>query len=323
MKRSAFATLLIATLLSSCNGYREVSHIKEGWNSDVVHVSYRHKYGVEVSKRDWETRGCDGQVICSMKNGAIVTKSYTAAVLDGETTYTFPHSKIVEKTEVYKRGRLLKEITHYTSGLPQKETEYLASGAEVSTVWYESGSPMSVEEKQAGRLIAGRYYRIDESLDGQVLDGKGERRVRDSYGQLSSLDCIQGGVLLSRTTFHPTGTPKEVIPYEKGVVQGKKHTFLPGGEPKTIEEWSEGNQHGVTVVFRNGEKYAEIPYEHGRRKGVERRYREGERLEEEITWVADERHGPTRVFIGDKVKTDWYYQGKLVSRVVFEQMSHA
>lgn len=322
--RQSFITFAtIAGLLTGCSSYQEVAIVKEGWNSDVVATVYKHKYGVEVSKKDWETRGCDGQIICSLKNGITSTKNYSAAVLNGESTQTFSHSKTVEKIETYRKGSLVKEVWNYTSGLRKEEREYLASGSTIATVWYESGNPMSVEEFHGESLLVGRYFRKDECVDGEVVDGFGERKIRDPYGYLNSVDKICDGLLVSQTIFHPNGTPKEVIPYENERINGKKQTFLPSGEPKTIEQWVNGHQQGTTYTFRNGEKYSEVPYENGCRKGIERRFRDGRSVEEEISWVGDERHGPTRAFVGDAVKTDWYYQGKVVSKVVFEQMSHA
>ena len=70
---------------------------------DVVMETYVHKYGVEVPADDWASRGENGQVITSLGNSVKVVKPYTNGALDGETTYTFPHSDTIEKVETYAR----------------------------------------------------------------------------------------------------------------------------------------------------------------------------------------------------------------------------
>jgi len=290
---------------------------------DAVQSSYIHKYGIAVTKRDWESRGRDGQVVSTRKDGVVISRTYRAGILDGPTTYTFPHSHTLAKTETYRNGVLVKVVENFASGMPMREEENTASGSKVITCWYESGTSLSVEEYQNGRLVTGKYFNLNGECDSEVVNSKGVRKRRDGYGQLLSCDTIEEGEKILRTTFHPNGAPKELIPYKNGVVYGLKRTFLPGGEPNTIEEWDAGEQHGITTVFRNGEKYAEVPYELGQKKGVERRFRDGEMVQEEVSWVNNQKHGPTKAFVGDIVKTDWYYQGKLVSKVVFDQMSHS
>ncbi|SCA62569.1 Uncharacterized protein SCG7086_AB_00280 [Chlamydiales bacterium SCGC AG-110-P3] len=311
----------IALLLTGCSANQELAY-HDGRGSDVVACTYKHKYGVEVPRSDWESRGRDGQVITTLKSGVTVTKDYAGGVLVGDTTYTFPHSNTIETVETYRNGKCTKIVTNYTSGLPQREEEKTASGSTVVTLWYDSGNPMSVEELRGERVLTGSYYSIDEQCDAEVLAGEGERKVRDAYGQLLSVDSISDGWLTLRTTFHSNGSPKEYIPYEYSVINGLKKTFLPSGEPSTVEEWSNGIQQGITISYRNGEKFSEIPFENGYKKGVERRYYNGAELQEEVSWHNDQRHGPTRAYVGDAVKTDWYYQNRLVSKLVFDQMAH-
>ena len=315
---TGFGVLL---LLAGCTSYQEVAY-HDGRVSDVVSCTYKHKYGVEVSRSDWESRGRDGQVTTTLKSGVTVTKDYSSGVLVGETTYTFPHSNTIETVETYRDGSLVKTVTNYPSGLPRCEEEVTASGSTVVTLWYESGSPMSVEERRDERVLTGKYYTSTEECDATVIAGEGERKRRDPYGQLLSVDSINDGWLTLRTTFHPNGSPKEYIPFEYGTISGVKKTFLPGGEPNTVEEWQNDSQHGITVAYRNGEKFSEIPYENGQKRGVERRFFNGTELQEEVTWLNDQRHGATRAYVGDAVKTDWYYQNRLVSKLVFDQMAH-
>src|SRR5262249_13353097 len=90
----------------------------------VVCEQYIHKYGVEVECKDWNTRGKDGKVVSTMSSGVTVCKSYVAGELDGETTYTYPHSNVVKRSELYAKGTLVKELEFNSYGIPAKEIEH-------------------------------------------------------------------------------------------------------------------------------------------------------------------------------------------------------
>src|SRR5690606_18588493 len=106
-------------------------------------------------------------------------------------------------------------------------------------------------------------------------------------------DKLEEGILVERTLYYPNGTPKEHVTYNNSIIDGLKKTYLPDGEPATVEEWDNGYQHGLTIIYQHGEKFAEIPYNRGRKDGIERRYRDGKDLFQEVTWV-EGLEGPTR-----------------------------
>jgi len=315
MNKVLFSILAVA-LLALCGCNRQT-------NEEVVKETYIHKYGVIVPKKDWESRGSDGQVIQTLKNGVMITKCYEMGKLQGTTTYTFSHSQTIQKTMVYDQGHLNKETENYPSGLPQIEKEYLTSNAYKNTQWYENGSLRLVEEYQDTLLLNGEYHTLANELETEVRQGDGARTVRDAFGMLSSTDTIEAGEMTSRMTYHPNGTPKEVIPYVNGWVDGTKRSYHSGGEPNTIEEWVNGQQHGLTVVFQNGERFAEIRYVRGQKHGIERRFRDGEVVEEEITWVKNQQHGPTYAYVGESAQVFWYHQGEKVSKNTFDKLNSA
>jgi len=142
------------------------------------------------------------------------------------------------------------------------------------------------------------------------------------YGQLISTDTIENGQMVLRQTYHPNGSPREMIPYQNGLVDGVKRTYLPAGEPDTFEQWVNGQQDGVTVVFQHGEKFAEVPYVNGEKHGVECRLKDGKTKVQEITWNNGQMSGPSTTYVGDNVKTDWYFKGKPVSKADYEFMSN-
>ncbi len=289
----------------------------------VVQESYIHKYGVEVPAEEWSARGEHGQVVSTLSNGVTVAKGYTGGTLDGETTYTFPHSESIEKVEFYTNGKLVRDTTYYVGGAQMQETHYDPTGGKGVTLWYENGTTKNMESFDgAGLLVQGQYYDNHNNLDSQVDNREGIRTTRDRYGQLLYKDTIEGSVMTSRITFHPNGTPSQITPYRNGIVEGDLKTFLPGGEPNTIQQWQDGKQQGTTTVFKHGEKHAEIPYVNGAKRGIESRYRDdGQDVVEEINWKDDKKHGSHATYIGDTEQVTWYYQGKPVSKQNYDRLT--
>lgn len=307
------ALLAAALALASCNRnyYNECP---------VVEETFVHRYGMEVPECQWNASGAHGQVISTLKNGVVVTKTYDTGNLHGQTSYTFPHNAAIQKIEDYDRGVLTKETIFYLSGLPQQETLFSEKGKIINT-WYEAGSPKSREEYNNDYLVKGEYYSPEHQLETVVENGSGTRTRRDSYGLLVSVDKITNGHLALSSTFHPNGSPKEITPYRNDFIEGERKTFFPAGEPNTIETWVAGNQQGMTISFQNGEKVAEIPYKKGLKNGIERHFRDGDKLVEEITWVDGKKHGPCRTFLGNTINTDWYFQNQPVNKGTFDLMS--
>lgn len=287
----------------------------------VINETYLHKYGVEVPSEDWTARGEDGKVISTLKTGVVIAKSFSAGQLDGETTYSFPHSDVAEKVETYSQGTLVKEVINDRSGTPKQQTVYDSPESKTITLWYENGSPQSVEQYLGDRLLRGEYYTTTHQLESSVENGSGTRIVRDESGQLLGHDNFANAQIVSKATFYANGSPKEVIPYRAGTVDGIKKTFMPGGEPASIEMWINGKQDGLTVLYQHGEKQAEVFYVKGYKEGIEKHYRDGNAVVEEITWKEGKRTGPTTIYVGNNETTDWYFQDKQVSQSVYEQMT--
>lgn len=289
---------------------------------EIIDATYIHKYGATVPEHDWNSRGGHGTVMTTLSNGVIVSNCYSNGILEGDTTYTFPHSSTMQKVESYSRGNLFKSIEFYPHGSPQQEIHYHENGGKDLTVWYENGNPKSIETyDQSGLLVSGEYFDLNHQKDSSINAGEGSRNVRDHYGQMLSKETVQGGKMVSRTLYHQNGMPKEVIPFHNDVIEGQRKSYLPGGEPNTIEEWSNGKQNGMTVVYQNGEKVAEIPYKAGFKNGVERHFRDENTVVEEITWSNDQLHGPSTKYVGKASTTQWYFLGQPVSKGNFDAMS--
>jgi len=288
---------------------------------EIVDNKYIHKYGVMVPPEDWSQRGENGKVVSTLKNGVIVTRNFSNGSLNGETTYTFPHSETIEKMETYVEGNLKTELTYYSSGIPMKEIQYVSPVFQNVTVWYEGGSPQLREKYKDSFLIDAEYFNSSHQIESLVENGNGTRINRDQYGQFLSTDTIEHGDVILKTISHADGTPKEIIPFSNHKIHGLRKTFHPGGEPHTVEEWVENTQHGLTTFYQNGEKISEISYASGKKNGVERRYRDGNDVVEEISWKDDVKHGPSVTYVGDIQKTDWYYHGKFTSKINYELLA--
>lgn len=305
--------LLIFCIFCGCSA----SQLPKG----VIKESFIHKYGIAMSKTEWLKRGSDGKVVSQYENGVTSTRSYLRGLLHGESKITFPHSLVIEKIQDYKEGSLKKEVQHYTSGVPMWEKKYLEDGKNIVTAWYEDGSPQSLENYEKDLLEKASYYNLNNELEASVKQKEGSRLVRDPFGNLLFKDLIKDGQLVLRTSYHPNGDPKMIASYQDGLIHGKKKTYWMGGEPNSIEEWKNGKQEGLTEIFQNGKIKASIEYLAGQRHGIEKRFNDQDVLVEEVYWLEDQKHGPSRTYIGDKTNTKWFHQGRVVSKFVFDEFA--
>ena len=310
---SGLAAMIVLT--TSCTGNRN--------RGNIVDQTFVHKYGVEVPPEYWTSCGKDGAVVTTTTDGVKVSKYYAAGILDGETTYTYPHTETIHRKHIYAKGKLIKEIDYYYDGTPRMEVAHdHSSNLRNVSIWYTTGSPKSQETYEGSRLLSGEYYTYSNQKDASVDNFGGIRVNRDDYGQLLSQDTIQEGQRVMETTYHSNGAPKEMVAHKDGAIHGIKKIFHPGGEPNVMEEWVNGIQEGVTTVFLNGEKYAEVPYTKGCKEGIEKHFKDGSIVVEEIGWSNGKLHGPTIAYVGgEAVKTEWYYEGEPVTKVNFDRLS--
>lgn len=289
----------------------------------VVQQSFIHKYGVEVAADDWAGRGSSGQVISTQKNGVMITYNYVDGILNGETTYTYPHSKQIEKVEVYENGELVSYYTKYQTGNVKEEVEldrYTPGNRNVTTR-YETGGIRSKEIYQGDLLVEGDYYTPQNRVESSVNGGNGTRSNRNDYGVLVAQDEVVNGDVQTTTYFYLTGGPKEIVPYKNRLIEGVRKFYYSDGEPSRYEEWQQGLQTGVTTLFENGEKVAEVPYVRGYKNGTEKRYRDETYVVEEISWLDDQRHGPYTSYVGGTQSSVYYYKGKTIPKSQFERLT--
>lgn len=305
--------IVILAFLASCQDKRTD-------DNPVVSKRYVHKYGYAVSQEEWETRNYPGQVVTTLRDGVTVSTSYEHGILHGPCTYTYPHSQIIETYFLYNNGSLAKEIKYDRHGMPLREEIRLSPSRYTVTTWYLNGSPLNVEEYVGEELIEGQYFDVNNELEARVDKGTGRRIMRDTSGLLLSRDDFEKGFLSRRETFYTNGAPECIAHYNLNQLQGQRRLFSTEGEPTAIEEWKAGKLHGLSVYFNNGIKTNEVSYLDGQKNGIERHFADGEFVTQEIAWENDKRHGPSVYFIDGQTRTEWFYDGTLVSQRRFEEL---
>lgn len=314
LPRLPYTLALLLMTAASCNPQRS--------NNDIICETYVHRYGIPLSAEEWLEQGRHGQVVSTLKDGVVVNKTYDSGVLHGETTYTFPYHDGMQKKEVYHQGLLQQETSYNLGGLPNQQIIYHSPTNHSLVIWYENGAPQRKEDYENGFLVRGEYFNPDHMIESIVDDQNGVCTHRNRHGQLEAIEQIQDGKKILRTTYHPHGVPQSITSYHNNIEEGQRRTFLPDGEPHTIEDWSGGYQHGTTVIFENGEKFAEVPYVKGEKEGIEYRYRNGNQLVQEISWHKGYQHGPCHTYAGDIKKTEWYFQGQRMNKQTYDTRYH-
>lgn len=313
MKRIAVLSSAFA-LITSCQNCNSCG--------DVVSQTYVHKYGFDLSEEEWMERAQDGQVVTVLKTGVKVARSFENGQLHGTTTYTFPNSSVIEKSLTYDAGVLLKETLNDSRGMPISEQVYEFDNRTIITFWDEKGTPLSIEEYEDEVLVDGKYFTTNHELEGKVEGGNGQRVKRDRAGALLSRDRMENGQIASRTTYHPNGEIHTVSNYQGNELHGEQLKFTALGRPLMKLNWNHGVLDGLKIVYRNGIKIAEIPYNNGQRHGKEKHFDDLGYLTAEIEWRNDKKHGCSLFHGEEESQTQWFYKGQTVSFDRFEMMEN-
>lgn len=305
--------IAVGLVLAGCGG--------DNGSSQVISKRYIHKYGYAVSDSEWTANNYPGQVITTLRNGVTVTATYEDGKLHGPTTHTHPHSQTVQYYFLYNGGELKKEVIYDSLGMPIQEKVQLSPQRNCLTTWYGDGTPKSIEDYTGEELLDGQYFTLNNEIESRVERGIGLRTNRDVNGLLLSKEDIDKGYITKRDEFYATGAPHSVTHFHMNARQGERRAFTANGDPLAVEEWVNDQLHGKATYFTNGKKQIEVFFVNGARNGVETHFIDGEAVEQEIHWIHDKRHGPTKFFVGDALaKTEWYYNGSSVSQKRFDEL---
>jgi antitoxin component YwqK of YwqJK toxin-antitoxin module len=279
-------------------------------HNEVVKTAYYHSYGPQMAEADWEGQGSTGEVVEVLKNGVEVRKEYAGGVLDGASSWTFPHSKIVERIEEYRNGNRVSSAINYETGSPKLQEEWMQNDGRVVRTWYDDGAPRFVEEYCNEKLINGQYLTVDGDVESVVVAGHGIRVERSRGGALVSREQFYGSSVAATEAYYPNGQLREALSFKNGFRHGQCRRYAENGEPLSIEQWTSGVVDGDQMFFEGGMPIRQIPYAMGKKEGVELHFRPGtEEVVEEISWHQNLRHGPSKTYMSGEVHSDWYWRG--------------
>ncbi len=287
--------------------------------SASVEKKYVHTYGVELSPKEWQEYGMHGQVITKTQDGVTVTENYDHNVLQGAKTWSFPDSNSIQRSILYNKGLVTREIHYDISTLPLFETEYVSDTQTVERTFSKAGFPYTIEVFDSGRVFDGQYFDENGKLYTAVIDYHGERTMRNFYGVIIKKDLIADGHVQTSTEYYPEGTPKSVTPYVNGRIHGLKKSYLASSVPLSVEPYHEGKLEGTAIYFNEGVKVREVPYVSGQKQGKEIHLGRKGVLIKEINWRRDQKHGPSIDYAHPDVPKEWYWENGLVTEFTYEQ----
>lgn len=304
MKRYTFS-LACLLLFGACSKSPE---------EEVVKTSYYHAYGPEISSVDWKEQGSSGEVVELLKNGVEVRKEYENGVLNGTCSWTFPHSKVIERLEEYVNGKRILAGKNFENGSPESEEEWEAGNRRIVHSWYGDGSPRLLEEYQQNRLMEGKYFTLEGEVEGTVSAGNGLRVERSKTGQLATKEEVRSGDVRKRESFYPNGQLREVVLLQGNKKHGECRKYAENGQTVALENWTFGSLDGVQIFFEDGLPVRQVPYLLGKKEGKELHFRPGtEEVIAEISWHNDQRHGISKSYIASRPMTEWYWKDGKVS----------
>jgi len=302
-------------------GFCGCSDSKKSKQNNVVSQRYIHKYGYDVSKDEWNENHYPGQIVTTLKNGVTIVSTYEEGILHGPTSCTYPYSQTLESLQIYDRGNLVKKTSFDIKGVPNKEETFLSPTHVRAKFWYDTGTPMCMEERLDGALIEGDYFTLQNELESRVDSRVGTKTVRSQEGALLAKETIEDGVVVAGETFYPNNTPHTFMSFYNGLLHGEKRVFGPTGEPVLVENYECGELQGPATYYQNGYKYQETAFRHGQRHGIERQYIDGDTLVEESEYHEGLKHGPSTFYSDGFSKTEWYYNNEFVSKAKFDELT--
>lgn len=302
-------------------GFCGCDSTKKSKKSDVVSQRYIHKYGYDVSKEEWGENHYPGQIVTTLKNGVTIVSAYEDGVLHGPTSYSHPYSQTLESLQIYDKGHLVKRTSFDIKGVPHKEEVFLSPSHVKVKLWYQTGTPMCIEERVDDVLIQGDYFTLQNEPESRVEDRMGTKTIRSPEGTLLAKETIENGVMVARETFHPNSIPHTFMTFYNNLLHGEKRVFGTTGEPVLVESYECGELQGPATYYQNGHKYQETAYRHDKKHGIERQYIDGETLVEETEYHEGLKHGPSIFYSDGFAKTEWYYNNEFVSKAKFDELT--
>lgn len=289
-------------------------------DKEIVSERFVHKYGFDLTEKEWNSRDQNGQIITVLKNGITKKSEYKSGVLHGVTTYSFPFSSIIQEKIEYNEGSPTKNTTYELNGLPIQEISYSPENKKIITVWDKNGVPVSMEEYDNSLLISARYFNSQNEIENTINGGNGFRIKKDREGKLLSKEVVESGKITKRTTFHPNGEIQSICSFVDYKLNGLQKTFDAAGNPLTQTSWVNGQKDGISTLYREGKPYLETVYKDGKKEGIEKEYNLSGALVKEIHWESDKKHGCSKYYYEGYTDVQWYWKGIAVDLKKYQTM---
>ena len=312
MNKRIISLTTLALILSSC-GDSKNSH-------DVVSQKCLHKFGYAVAKKEFCEEKYPGEIQTIYRNGQTITISLEDGLPHGPKTTTYEHSQTIQVKEEFNKGILIKRTKFNPRGIPSQETTFKTPTHHLVKAWYPSGgAPKMNEEIVNGKLENAQYFSTTNELDSSIINGNGEKTIRNDAGDLMEKRVYKEYTLTYKETYHLNKTPHIMVSYKNNLEHGEKREFSNTGEPVSIEAYRLGRKNGACGYYRNGNMFRETTYLDNQKHGTEKHYIDGNTLSEETLFRQNNKHGPSVTFCFDTANTTWYFNNAKVSKETFEQ----
>lgn len=310
MKSNIFLFLAIfSTAFFSCQNSTQ---------KEEVATRFTHRYGFDLSEKEWVKRGQDGK-ITETKNGQTITSSYKKGILNGPLTITYKNSKIIKELHEYADGILSKKVLYNRKALPLSEV-LINKNEKTITFWNSEGIPLRIEKYIDNKLTSAKYFNEKNEIESTIENGSGCRIKKDRDNLLLLKENFENFELLDRTTFHSNGKVQSKTFFSNYKLNGPQEIFSPSGKLLTKCTWTDGKLDGLKECFRSNKKYLEIPYISGKKHGVEKEYDLNDNLVKEIHWENGLKHGSSRYYSEDFTKIEWYFKGEKMDLKKFQAL---
>jgi len=282
-------------------------------------VQYVHKYGTPITYNEWYEYGQSGKIMTHLENGILMVENFENGILHGDKTYSYPHDSVIEKKEVYEKGKLLKVIYYHPSNLPMSQVEFLGKNMIKETKWSKFGFPHLIETYNKGYLVEGEYFCSKGNLIAKVSNGSGVKFDRDFDGTLLKKDIIEKGNVVLSIEFYEDYFPKTITSFDRNEIHGVQKRFLPKGEPASEEAYYYGQLHGMCVKYEEGQVISTANFKKGKKSGIERIFTLDGDLIQDIQWENGIKHGPSTHYENGNESVEWYFEGEPSTQLFFEQ----
>nr|MBI1230707.1 hypothetical protein [Cytophagales bacterium] len=206
---------------------RNITHFKD----NVPHGNFKEYYasGILAESAVYDNGLYEGERLQYDDSGKLIQKStYSSGNLEGaEVTYS-PQGNVLSEISYARGVKHGPSIVYYENGNVEKKGQYIKGRPHGEFITYrEDGQIAEVSMFNKGRPVGEviAYHENGAVKSRKVHNAKGQTQeieVFDEQGNLLRKSLFVNGTLHGPTkTFFPSGTIKEIIPYQYGELDGR------------------------------------------------------------------------------------------------------